>query len=491
VWETRDAVRRWVAPANYLDWRRMSTSFEGLAAFNTRGASLTVDGIATRERIAEVSGNFFEVLGLDPVAGRTFDPALSTGFAEAGLFGWSRSPAEAPEIRGFEGDLGELRDAWYFQVVGRLADEVSIEAARDDMAAIAQRLEALYPNSNRGAGTSVTPLLDETFADFRSTLVALSIAVTILLLASGINVTHLALGRGAARQADTAVRIALGAGRAALTRQIMVEGWLLGLGGAAVGLALARVGLRAGVTVLGDTLLRPASVAAVVVLGALIGTGIAAMAFARTKPWRPSESIRGRGWTASLGANGLVAARRDRSVGGAGQPTLRREPARPRHLRFGHGDPVGRRTHRQLRTGLESHESQSGDRDAGGVGGARRCRLARARDLPESQPLNAARLEREAEDETALVPIEDQFPPAPAEPIIRVGSECSPISAELELKATASDIERVRDVELLAVEVTDKRFELGHRQGDGFRGHGSGSGLPAGCHGLCEQIGEV
>lgn len=83
VWETREGEERYVAPANYLDWRRGLTSFDGqLAAHSVRGASLTVDGTAFRTTVAMVSGNFFDVLGVQPALGPGFDPALDTSFPE-------------------------------------------------------------------------------------------------------------------------------------------------------------------------------------------------------------------------------------------------------------------------------------------------------------------------------------------------------------------------------------------------------------------------
>ena len=277
VWESHDGERRGVAPANYLDWRSMSTSFDALAAHRTTSMSIRVDGLARRGRVADVSGNFFDVIGIAPRFGRTFDLTLRTDFPErvavlshsawvssfagdpgvlgrafriddltyevigvappgldfpeAGLTAWVRSPTEAPEIRGFGSKLPQLRDAWYFEVVGRLSDGVTLSTARDEMDAVSLRLAGLHPDTNTGAGTLLIPLLEQTVAGFRSTLMALTIAVALLLLAAGVNVTHLALGRGDSRRSDTAIRVALGAGRSALVRQVLAEGWLLGLGG--------------------------------------------------------------------------------------------------------------------------------------------------------------------------------------------------------------------------------------------------------------------
>ena len=362
VWESHEGERRSVAPANYLDWRATSTSFDALAAHRTTSMSIRVDGLARRGRIAGVSGNFFDVLGVVPRLGRAFDGTLRTDFPERvvvlshtawvnsfaedpgvlgrafqiddltyevigvappdlefpepGLTAWVRSPTEAPEIRGFGADLPQLRDAWYFEVVGRLSDGVTVSAARDEMRAVALRLAALHPDSNTGATTLLIPLLEQTVAGFRATLVALMIAVALLLLAAGVNVTHLALGRGASRRADMAVRVALGAGRSTLVRQVLIEGWLLGLAGAGAGLGLARATLGVSVQVLGGSLPRAEEVAlrlpaafGVLALGLAIGTAVSLIAFMRTRPGkRPSLALAGRGWVGGAAGNSLVAA---------------------------------------------------------------------------------------------------------------------------------------------------------------------------------------
>lgn len=284
VRETRNGDQRSVAPANYLDWRRTTSAFSALAAHDARSTNVTVDGLASRERIAMVSGNFFEVLGVTAREGRTFDPTFDVAFPEReavlshearvshfgggavigrtflvddlqyevvgvlppgvahpdpGLFAWLRSRSEAPELPGFVGVLTELRDAWYFGVVGRLAPGATAAVARDEMATIAERLTELHPESNTGSGVLVVPLRDETVADFGVVLLALALAVSLILLAAVFNVLHLALARAEGRRSDTAVRVSLGATGGEIRRGLLVEGWLLGLVGAVAGLFLA------------------------------------------------------------------------------------------------------------------------------------------------------------------------------------------------------------------------------------------------------------
>ena len=359
VSEVYQGHTRSAAPADYLDWRRMSKSFQGLAAYRTRSASLTFGGKAQRVRTAEGSGNLFQVLGVAPALGRTFDPTLDVGFpareavlshalwadalgGDSGAVGrtfrvddltyeivgvmpagfafpdpsvqvWLRSPREVPEIRGFPYDLLAARDAWYFDVVGRLADGVALPAAAAEMDAIAARIEELHPDTNAGTGVRLTPLLDETVAGFRPTLLALAVAVLLLLAAACVNVAHLALARSAAREESLAVRVALGATRGALVRHVLAEGWIVGLGGSLAGVALAVAAVRGTVAVFGATLpraadvaVRPEIVAAALLLGVAVTSVITLLTF-RAPQADPAGRLRSRGG-GSRTRDGLVVA---------------------------------------------------------------------------------------------------------------------------------------------------------------------------------------
>lgn len=344
VWETRDGQELYVAPANYLDWRRDLRSFDGaLAAHSVRGASLTVDGTAFRTTVAMVSGNFFDVLDVEPAMGRGFDPTLDTGFPERqvvlshptwvnqfggasdvlgqsilvedemyqivgvapeglavpdpDLAAWVRSRSEAPEIRFIQADLPSLRDAWYFQVIGRLAEGSTLPAAQAEISALAATLESLYPESNEGHGALVRPLLEETVGDFRPLLASLAAAVLLLLLAATVNVTHLASGRRAEKAGEAAIHVALGAGRARLVVPVVMEGALLGVTGAVGGIALAGLALERGLPGFAGAVPRAdevalglGSIGGVVVLGTLLGAGISLAAFAAAGGSRPAAA---------------------------------------------------------------------------------------------------------------------------------------------------------------------------------------------------------
>lgn len=345
VWESRGADQRWVAPANYLDWRRAATTFSGLAAHDTRSVSVTVDGFATHEDVASVSGNFFDVLGVTAASGRTFDPALDAAFGERvavisheawvtrfgsgsdvvgrtfladdlsweivgvapkgfafpgdGLFAWLRSRTEAPELGGVA-DLPEMRDAWYFQVVGRLSQGADIDAARAEMDAIATRIGESFPDTNADSGILLVPLLEQTVSGFGSTLVALGLAVGLILLAGTVNVLQLTYARAESRGRETAVCIAIGADRRDLRRSAMMEGWLVGLTGALAGLALARLtvvlgmdGLRGVIPRAAEVSVTPGLAAVALGLGLIAGGLIGGSLLATNAPRKGRSGIRG------------------------------------------------------------------------------------------------------------------------------------------------------------------------------------------------------
>ncbi len=293
VWETSpDNPARWVAPANYLDWRDASRSFASLAAYDSFAANLTGRGEAERLRAGGASGDFFATLGVRTALGRTLLPSDDAAGAQAvavlsdglwhRLFGgaadavgqtlsldgrshlivgvlreefrmptmadveiWINGDRGVPRSFPFPGDITKVRDSHLLYVVGRLADGVSPEAARADLSGIMARLADRYPDTNAGLGADVVALHEQVVGAVRPLVVMLQLAVAAMLLIACANVTSLLLAQAAARQGELGTRLALGADRWRLTRQLLLETSVLAIPSGACALLLAAWGLDA------------------------------------------------------------------------------------------------------------------------------------------------------------------------------------------------------------------------------------------------------
>jgi predicted permease len=229
-----------------------------------------------------VSTNFFDVLGAAPVLGRTFQDGenlpgrprvviLSDGF-------WRRRFGSDPtvvdrtlwldgvatqvvgimppafHVPGAPADLWvpvvispqqfqQMRRPHWLRVVARLAPGVSRSAAEEEMRRIAADLEREYPETNKQMGVGLGPLHEWFVGDTRNALLALMGAVALVLLVACINVASLLLARATARRQEVAIRMALGAGRIRLVRQVLTEGLVLAAFGALGGIVLALAAL--------------------------------------------------------------------------------------------------------------------------------------------------------------------------------------------------------------------------------------------------------
>jgi predicted permease len=282
VWELDKAgAQMQFADPNFSDLQAQSRSFAALAQFNS-GAQvpIVVAGEAVRAQVAEVSRDFFTVFPVQPIRGRLFAPdeqRAAGPFAAVISEGlWRRQFGASPSAIGSRVAIGDLsltivgvmpivldfpagtemwlsreatrgvltsRTAHNWQVVGRLADGVSIEQARREAGAIAQRLKAQYGDYTAMVDVDIVPLREQMVGKMREPLYILLGASVMLLLIACANVVNLLVARMAARQGEIAVRRALGAAGSRLAQQCFVESLLLALGSAAVGVVIAQMGV--------------------------------------------------------------------------------------------------------------------------------------------------------------------------------------------------------------------------------------------------------
>lgn len=278
----------WSYP-EYLALRDESTSFSGVIAKGPRGATMAAaDGTPELLYVNVVSTNFFTALGIAPGVGRLFAPGDEASLeSQPGVvlghafwlrrFGGDRSivgrtvrltrgapiavtvlgvlPATFRDLDAAgDRDLWmppatwvrlanrrelEVRDERWFQVVARRRADVRVTAAQADIMRIAANLAAAYPASNAGRAARVISDLDYRLENGGLNAKALLGLVLLVVLITCVNVANLLLARGAARTREIAVRVALGAGRWRLLRQLMTESALLGLLGAIAGFTLA------------------------------------------------------------------------------------------------------------------------------------------------------------------------------------------------------------------------------------------------------------
>ena len=280
VWEARPALKRprmEAAPLNYVDWQRESKAFESLAAYFFDATTLTASGTPERLPIAGVTPNFMSMLGVPPVVGRWFDnpdgtpghtgvTILSYGLwqrrfgGDPGIVGRTIRLSDSPYTvigvmpRGFQfphtrvqawipvdyshGGGIQSRTLLALNVVGRLKPGVTVAQATTELGVIAERLARQYPE-NRSASSFAVSLQDDLARNSRTSFMLLLGAAGMVLLIACANVAGLLLTRGASRDAEFALRTALGASRGQLVRQLLLEGILLSGAGAILGLLLA------------------------------------------------------------------------------------------------------------------------------------------------------------------------------------------------------------------------------------------------------------
>jgi len=287
VWE-QNPHRGWyeniVSGANFLDWKTQNHVFVDSAALESNFFNLSGDAAPEEVAGERVTTNLFSVLGVQPLRGRVFladeerrekaavivsyglwqqryggDPALVgqrislngesvpvVGILPATFDDAMAKASSAPPpqlwISGIE-PFAEGREDHNYHVVARLRPGITLEQAQAEMDTIARRIELHYPEST-GWGVALVRLHDQVAEYSRPALLVLLGAVGLVLLIACANVANLFLVRVADREKETAVRAALGASRARIVRQFLIESMLLSIFGATAGVAVAAWGLE-------------------------------------------------------------------------------------------------------------------------------------------------------------------------------------------------------------------------------------------------------
>jgi putative ABC transport system permease protein len=276
-----------VSVANLMDYRQGTRSFTGLAGVG--GSPMNLTGSGNPERIwgDRVTANFFAVLGVPPLRGRWFTPEEDRPGGDAavmiGYDFWQRRLGGADDVlersvmldsrpyriigvlpRGFQppNQFGRVEKIEFFvpaaypaeqaashgdhdiEVVGRLLGGASLAAAQAELDAVSARLQKQFPESNQGVRAVIGPLRDDIVRGARDSSIALLGASALIVLIACVNVANLLLVRAVARRRETSVRFALGASRARVVRQALLESMAVAAAGCVCGLVLGAALMR-------------------------------------------------------------------------------------------------------------------------------------------------------------------------------------------------------------------------------------------------------
>ncbi|HSC26386.1 MAG TPA: ABC transporter permease [Vicinamibacterales bacterium] len=278
-----------LSPPNFFDWRERSTSVSAAAAYWSPQVTLTGAGDPEHLLAATATHELFALLHAPVAHGRVYGPeddrpgaepvvVLSDGLwqrrfgGDTALLGRTislngrphtvigvmassfRFPRPGTELwlpmqLEREADADEIGMSYrafrILEVIARLADGATVERARSEAVATAARLATEYPDENAGFGAAVVPLLEVEVGEARPGLLALQASVFLLLVIACANLSSVMLARSAARSRELAVRVALGASPARLTRQLLVESAIVAALGGALGAAVAAGVIRA------------------------------------------------------------------------------------------------------------------------------------------------------------------------------------------------------------------------------------------------------
>jgi putative ABC transport system permease protein len=296
IWQVTPASdRASVSVPNFRDWQTSTHAFSAIATY--RGGATTVLGGTepTRADAYRVSGDFFRVLGTTPLRGRFFLPedarigaapvaVVSASFWRR-MLGGDDLAGKRVDIAGRVFDVigvmpdesvfperaevwvprelfdgGEGRDGLNERVIARLAPGVAFARAQQEMSTIAARLRREHPTDNPATDARVVDLQRDLIGNVRDYLRILLGAVLFVLLVASVNLASASLARGTARGREMAIRLALGAGRRRLVRQLLTESTMLAVAGGVIGVCVAAWLVRLLVRLAPSSIPRPTTI---------------------------------------------------------------------------------------------------------------------------------------------------------------------------------------------------------------------------------------
>ena len=315
---------------NFVDWTAQNDVFDEIGVY--RAVPVTISGDGTPDRLNGflVSSSIFTSMGIQPLAGRVFGAAEdAAGTARVAVISerlWRSRFGARQDVIGLSLSLNNepfsvigvmpaamrypsrTTDVWLpvglyvnsfpsrgahpgLTAIGRMKTSMTVEQARAGMVAIATRLAGQYPDTNLGNSVVVTPYYEWIVSSIRPALFMLLGAVGLLLLMACSNLASLMLARAETRERDLAVRAALGASRAQIVRQLLIEASLLAVAGGALGVGLAWLGVRSFVAS------RPSTIPRIDLIGvdwrilafATLASALTILLFALFPAWRASK----------------------------------------------------------------------------------------------------------------------------------------------------------------------------------------------------------